>query len=92
MQSTDLPRWEYRILEASGGLVKSPDAAPSGRPVAAVMNELGAEGWELVAVLSEPEGQSLYFKRPQPQRARKQLSATPYPQLPPLGPDPPAAS
>lgn len=41
----ELPRWEYRVL--------SIDTREEALPDAALLNELGAEGWSLVGVLEQ---------------------------------------
>ncbi len=45
--------WEYRHLRKPSG--QAPDEQE--------LNALGAEGWELVGVSTEPDGVHLYFKR-----------------------------
>jgi len=62
--------WEYKIVEVSGGGLFGGDRGPTE----AELNELGSEGWELAASLTEsstglsgrPSGEteSLVFKRP----------------------------
>ena len=47
--------WEYRHL------TRAP--AAGGALTEAELNELGAGGWELVAVLGDPAGTHFYFKR-----------------------------
>ena len=51
-------RWEYRMLTDRGRM---------GRVAASELNELGEEGWELVAVLRDPAATepqvNYYFKR-----------------------------
>jgi hypothetical protein len=49
------PVWEYREL------VRALD--PGTMPTENDLNELGAEGWELVSVVSENERAHFYFKR-----------------------------
>jgi hypothetical protein len=41
----ELPRWEYRVM--------SIDTREEALPDAALLNELGAEGWSLVGVLEQ---------------------------------------
>lgn len=47
------PAWEYRQLYKSGGV--PPDEAE--------LNTLGAEGWELAGVATDPGGVRFFFKR-----------------------------
>jgi len=49
-------RWEYKRLSC--------DLAQEELPVEEEMNALGGEGWELVGVVSHPNGVHFYFKRP----------------------------
>lgn len=42
--------WEYKSIAGSGD---------------AFLNQMGAQGWELVAVYNNGEGRMFYFKRPQ---------------------------
>ncbi len=54
-----MPVWEYQTIELSGAALKAAD----------VVNDAGAKGWELVAVVLAPGYQNLYhaiFKRPKP--------------------------
>ena len=48
--------WEYKRL--------SHDLAQEEMPIEEEMNALGREGWELVNVVSHPDGVHSYFKRP----------------------------
>ena len=48
-------RWEYRIL--------SRDLAHEGLPTEEELNALGAEGWGLAGVISQPDQVHFYFKR-----------------------------
>ena len=53
-------RWEYRISELSTGLV----AGVKVRKTEPMLNELGDQGWELVAVYAMPRsGGWAFFKR-----------------------------
>ncbi|HJU75636.1 MAG TPA: DUF4177 domain-containing protein [Gemmatimonadaceae bacterium] len=49
------PTWEYKHLTRPLGA--------SALPEEAELNALGAEGWELTAVINEPAQVHLYFKR-----------------------------
>jgi hypothetical protein len=51
MSSSRGSGWEYLILK---------------RPGASRLNELGRDGWELVAVTRADDGVELYLKRPLP--------------------------
>jgi hypothetical protein len=51
MSASRSPGWEYLIL---------------GRSEAERLNELGREGWELVAVSKADDGVELFLKRPLP--------------------------
>ena len=42
--------WEYKSIAGSGD---------------AFLNQMGAQGWELVTVYNNGEGRMFYFKRPQ---------------------------
>jgi Domain of unknown function (DUF4177) len=61
-------RWEYRVVALNGA--KAP--MPGNKPLVEILlDEVGAEGWELVSVLAlELEGPTnqdsaaFYFKRP----------------------------
>jgi hypothetical protein len=65
-----MTEWEYRIVELSGGGLFGGEEEPTE----AQLNELGAEGWDLAASLTEsstglsgrPSGETgaLVFKRP----------------------------
>jgi hypothetical protein len=52
--------WEYKRL--------SRDLAQEGLPIEEEMNALGGDGWELVGVVSHPNGVHFYFKRPRRSR------------------------
>lgn len=65
-----MTRWEYKIVDLSGGgLFGGSDA-----PTEAELNDLGEEGWELAAALTDSrrslggrpksETSALVFKRP----------------------------
>lgn len=56
-------RWEYRPVLVTG----------THRDVAAMLNEWGAEGWELVAV----QGAMAYFKRAKEEPAKPAAPAPP---------------
>jgi hypothetical protein len=58
---TDRTRWEYKVVDLSTSFLGKSVKNPEER-----LNELGADGWELVEDLSEASGnsQSLVFKRP----------------------------
>jgi hypothetical protein len=47
--------WEYKRL--------SRDLTQEGLPIDEEMNALGGDGWELVGVVSHPNGVHFYFKR-----------------------------
>lgn len=55
------PKWEYRTVEPPKGLTKREVVDPTE-----VLNELGAEGWELTDTLEYDKGGTKYllFKRP----------------------------
>lgn len=48
-------RWEYRIL--------SRELAHEGLPTEEELNALGADGWDLAGVISQPDRAHFYFKR-----------------------------
>ena len=50
--------WEYRVLDAPG----------DGAAVEAMLNELGQDGWELIATQTTGVLFRLYFKRPRAAR------------------------
>ncbi len=53
-------RWEYRVIDVSANLAGRP-----GEKVEQTLNELGEQGWELVAALRSNlvEPTRLYLKR-----------------------------
>lgn len=57
----DTTRWEYRTLRPPRGSTKKEAQDPT-----AELNELGAEGWELVESIAYENGGTKYlvFKRP----------------------------
>lgn len=50
-----MTKWEYRVLDAPG----------DGAEIEAVLNELGQDGWELIATQTTSIVFRLYVKRPQ---------------------------
>lgn len=60
MTRDDFPRWEYETLRPPREATKKESADPKTR-----LNELGAEGWELVGTVEYVGGGTKYllFKR-----------------------------
>ena len=61
------PKWEYRALRIEDRRQRSPEGTRSrGSASEAKLNELGAQGWELVAVRNDGNSSQpvFYFKRP----------------------------
>lgn len=64
-------RWEYLTLQSSKnyGTTKfyvngEMQPALKNQEMAVVMNQLGAQGWEMVGIASESDGLTFVFKRP----------------------------
>ena len=51
-----MTKWEYRVLDALG----------DGPEVEGTLNDLGQEGWELIATQTAGIVLRLYLKRPRP--------------------------
>ena len=67
----DTVQWEY-IFQTVGSVIKG----PKDEEVAALLNAWGAEGWELVAAVSQSGGSAikLVAKRPLSTTARRRRS------------------
>lgn len=62
--------WEYKVL--SGGSIWS---APKDENLEAILNQLGAENWEVLAVYEPPGGKlRIVAKRPLTTRSRRSRS------------------
>ncbi len=69
-----MQKWEYLVLSVgvvSGGVEWSDSAGRKGRlgrdwdaSVAALLNDLGLQGWELIGVTTPGGPSKFYFKRP----------------------------
>ena len=61
MQQSKRPRWEYETVRPERDATKKEAVVPK-----ASLNELGAEGWELVETITYEGGGTKYlvFKRP----------------------------
>jgi hypothetical protein len=62
MTETPFTEWEYETLRPARDATKKEAVDPKAR-----LNELGAEGWELIETISYEGGGTKYlvFKRPQ---------------------------
>lgn len=69
---TEIPLWEYRVLSV-GSLWRG----PRQEELEAVLNELGAEGWEVITASWHDSGSGkvrIVAKRPLTDRARRRRS------------------
>jgi hypothetical protein len=63
MHQSERPRWEYETVRPDRDATKKEATDPK-----ATLNELGADGWELVETITYEGGGTKYlvFKRPNP--------------------------
>jgi hypothetical protein len=63
MQTGEFTRWEYETVRPDRESTKKEASDPK-----ATLNELGAEGWELIETITYESGGTKYlvFKRPRP--------------------------
>lgn len=66
------PLWEYRVISLGGWW-----RGPSDEALEEALNELGAEGWEIISVMAQDYSNSkvrVVAKRPLTDRARRRRS------------------
>jgi hypothetical protein len=62
-----MDQWEYLIIDGAGGgrwNVHGGKQTQVSGDLAGVLDQLGAQGWELIQLLEPPQGTRVLLKRP----------------------------